>query len=143
MRDFQKQRVYDWEDKYVGTEYGGDRVEFDNIQSIIDHVWKEMGLEYPPIAIMFRKNAKKLGTSNRTHILFPQHASTWIILHEMAHSMTSDHELGSSDRHGPRFVGVYMKLLEKFMNIPSSYLWWSATESGVKFDRFAKPVYAD
>lgn len=140
MRDFQKSKVYSWENKYVGIEYGGDRVEFDNIQSIIDYVWREMGLEYPPIAVLFSKNAKKQGTANRTSIRFREYSTTWIILHEVAHSMTSD--LDGSYRHGPQFVGVYMKLLEKFMNISPTYLWWSATESGVTFDKFAKPIYA-
>ena len=140
-RDSQKQRVYDWEDKYIGSKHS-DIVVFDNVQSIIDYVWNGMGLEYPPKAILLSKTARKGGSATRLHVRLQPVTRTWIILHELAHSMTSDEE-DNSDRHNAQFVGVYMKLLEKFLNIPSTYLWWSATESKVKFDRFATPIHED
>ena len=145
MRDTQKGKVYKWE-KEVCPKYDRSSVSFDEIPAIVNHVWSEMGLEYPPVVLsMPKQNRKALAKGDRNNVLFDEDSSypTWIILHELAHSMTISREFQKNERHGPNFVGVYMKLLEKFLNIPMIILMGSANLHGVKFNFDAKPVFLD
>jgi hypothetical protein len=104
-------RCYHWEDKHI---HARDQsvVPFDQAQSIVDYVWSKAGLTYPPKIRPISKNAKKTrANATRLQIRIPKSGiKTTVLLHEIAHSMTSD-ALGASDRHGPRFVGVFMRLL--------------------------------
>lgn len=70
-----------------------------------------------------------LGTGHRLRLRFLAHkpTPTWVILHEMAHALTC------GDGHGPNFVGVYMQLVERWLNIPQALLHYTAREAGVKF----------
>jgi hypothetical protein len=105
------QRCYRWEDKHI---HARDQsvVPFDQAQSIVDYVWSKAGLSYPPKIGPLSKNAKKTrANASRLQIRIPKSGiKTTILLHEIAHSMTSD-ALGASEHHGPRFVGVFMHLL--------------------------------
>lgn len=50
-----------------------------------------------------------------------------VILHEMAHA------LAPGDRHGPRFVGVYIGLLARHLGLDATALMESADAAGVKY----------
>lgn len=75
------------------------------------------------------------GTGHRLRLCFPSDrpTRTWIILHEMAHALTF------GDGHGPNFVGVYINLVEKYLNIPLAFLHYTANVSNVKFK--VSPTY--
>lgn len=139
MRDVQRQKVYDWEHKALKD---GDLYSFEDIQKYVDHVWKEMGLLYPPAVVPINKNSNKAGYGNRMNVWFPPVTTQLTILHELAHSMTTDIN-GNGERHGARFVGMYMTLLDKFMGVNAFYLWASADKEKVKYERFIKPSITD
>ena len=135
LRDYQKSRVYKWEDTHVDP-LDKSRVEFKNIQAIVDYIWGELGLLFPPKVKAISPQSNYLGYATRLNVKFHENKTTptWIIIHELAHSLTSTVD-GDSDRHGPNFVGVYMKLLDKF--IPGAnliMLMTTAKLSKVDFD---------
>ncbi len=142
--DFQRHKVYAWEASHVN---GMDRarVPFSNIQAVVDHVWSDMGLLYPPrVRAMPKQKTTAAGDANRLSVRFHEHGATTItILHELAHSMTMDVE-GAGFMHGPGFVGVYMKLLDKYIpaaNLPM--LMHTANISKVQFNILQGPTILD
>jgi hypothetical protein len=71
--------------------------------------------------------------------MLPAHGATEkTILHELAHSMTATHD-GYIDAHGPKFVGVYMRLLCHHLSVPLPLLIYSASKAGLDYDIHAKP----
>jgi hypothetical protein len=128
-------RCYRWEEKHI---HARDQsvVPFDQAQSIVDYVWSKAGLMYPPKICPISENTKKTQASaSRLQIRIPKSGiKTTVLLHEIAHSMTSD-ALGASDHHGPRFVGVYMRMLSE--HIPTfvlAQLMYTAKLESVDFN---------
>ena len=130
-RDFQKQRVYDWEDKIIAPR-DHSKVPYPNIQAIVDHCWPT---PHPPRVQPLPPNSRKLGTGHRLRLRFPQTTPTptWVILHELAHALTY------GDGHGPQFVGAYCHLVNRFLGVPLPLLYATARASNVKYS--ASPVY--
>lgn len=138
MRDYQRQRVYDWEQHFV-AKFDNGTVSFENAQNIVNYIWEKESLSYPPvIKELPPQNKIYAATGSRTAIQIPKVTQTWIILHELAHSMTSDVD-GSSHWHNPTFVGIYANLLVKYLNIDLSYILYTLKMSKVDFDLFARP----
>lgn len=110
--DYQRSRVYAWEDRHVHHKDTGS-IPFEQAQSIVDYVWEQAGLAYPPkIRELGRNASATAANANRLTIRIPAAGiSTTILLHEVAHSMTTDAANGRTHAHRPRFVGVFMKLL--------------------------------
>lgn len=149
--DFQKSRVYSWERRHVGPS-DLKVVPFANIQAVVNHVWAGEGLLYPPkVREMAKQMTTAAGTGSRLSLHFPEYgAKTWVILHELAHSLTmgigdvSDDPGGHvSSPHGPEFVWIYMKLLEKYMKMNLLVLMHTAKLSNVQFDPTAVPTVRD
>jgi hypothetical protein len=66
----------------------------------------------------------------------------WVILHELAHALNGTIE-GDTDAHGPDFVGLYIKLLDKVLDIPLALTMYSLKEAGVKYNLAATPRFLD
>jgi hypothetical protein len=133
--DYQRSRVYAWEDRHVHRKDNG-IVPFDQAQGIVDYVWVQAGLSYPPKVRELGRNASTTAANaNRLAIRIPAEGiSTTILLHEIAHSMTTDAASGQSHAHGPRFVGVFMKLLcDLIPTFNLDELTASARREGVEF----------
>jgi hypothetical protein len=145
QRDSQKSKVYAWEDKHVigRTEA---YIPFEKCQEMVNYIWEQMGWKYPPRVIAQHKNVTKHAASaNRLHVSIPEDrgAKTTVIIHELAHSATCDVD-GHSERHGPEFVGVYMKMLDKLIpNLNLPVLMYTAQLGRVKFDITHKPNILD
>lgn len=132
MRDFQQHRLYRWESQFPE----GSWVAYENVQGIINHVWSAMGYEHPPLVRPLHPNDKAAARGDRLGIYIPKMGvSTKTILHELAHSITGRID-GSTNMHNEFFVGVYMHLLEKFMNVPKPLQWYSAQKDGLEFEKF-------
>ena len=56
--------------------------------------------------------------------------------------MTATHD-GRSDGHGPKFMGVYARLLEPYMRLDLEALGRSLREAGIAFDLEAEPAFVD
>lgn len=125
MRDFQKARVYRWEDTHIAPR-DQSQVPFEHIQAIVNHCWP---VQHPPRVLALPKQARVLGTGHRLGLRFPSNTTTptWVILHELAHALTY------GDGHGPNYVGVYMQLVEKYLNVPLPFLHYTAKMGRVKF----------
>jgi hypothetical protein len=143
-RDYQQSAVYRWEDMVIAR-LDRSQVKFKDIQPLVNYVWQQEGLLYPPKVVPFHKNMKRLaGTGSRTQLQFPaaETTPTWIILHEIAHSMTSNFE-GLSHMHNENYVGVYMKLVAMYLRADLMMLEHTAIQMGVKYNLNAKPSFID
>ena len=73
---------------------------------------------------------------------FRERVQTWVVLHELAHSMTSTFE-GHSVGHRAPWLGIYMRLIERYLGIPMLVLTSTAGRAGLDFDITAAPVFLD
>ena len=139
MRDYQQQKVYDWENEIVSPK---DKVPvpISSLPSVVNHIWEGEGLKYPPVVMPLPPNASKTwADANRTRIRFGKNVPTWVVIHEISHSMTSDFERGNNG-HGADFVGIYIKLLHKYLGIELDYLMTSAIRAKIDFEIGAMPL---
>lgn len=140
--DSQRLRVYEWENVYVAP-HDKTVVPFNHIQNIVDWVWDQEGLLYPPrVEPLPKQNTRNLGDATRTKVRFQTKASiyTWVILHELAHSMTSTVE-EDNNGHGSLYMGVYIQLLSRYLKLSYGQLADSAKANGLHIRLDARPVF--
>lgn len=141
-RDGQRGKVYEWEESFVAPR-DGSRIAYQQAQGIVDAIWAEMGLLYPPKVQPLPRQARSiLADGSRLSIRLPDISPSWWLLHELAHAMTSTHD-GQSDGHGRIFVGVYAQLLAHYLRVPPEILLRSLDGAGIEFDARAQPVFID
>lgn len=140
-RDFQKSKVYAWERQHVSPR-DRSKVPFGALQGMVDAIWADLGLLYPPEVQPMPKTAKRvLATGCRMTLRFPEQTPSWVVLHEIGHALASDID-GNTDHHGPIYVGHYLNLLERYMpQIPQSYLMLTLQQAGIEFVRNPKPLF--
>lgn len=135
--DKQRNKLYKWERSNILSK-DNSVVKFSDIQNIVNYIWQNEGLSYPPVVKSISKNCKKiLACASRLEMFFPTSVSTAVILHELAHSMTSDCE-GYSNAHGALFVGVYCQLASKYLKLDLDKLISSAIIHGLRVERNPK-----
>ena len=134
--DKQQNKVYQWEQSIVAP--------LD--QTLVKFIWEQEKLKYPPQVILLPNITPSwiIGDATRTTVRFQSSVNTWIILHELAHSMTSQSS-GLTNKHGALFVGVYCKLLKKYItkNGPHKNVDFvkSAREFGLQVRENAEVVF--
>jgi hypothetical protein len=129
-RDFQRSRVYRWEQEHV---FPHDRVllSIDTCAALVEaaYRWWHGPLSLrpgwaPPNVTDGRGRRHACGS--REVIKLPRWARTRpVVLHECAHGL-------APDRHGPEFVKVYVSLLVRFMGLDRASLLASLAAAGVK-----------
>lgn len=67
---------------------------------------------------------------------------SWLLLYELAHAPSSAEE-GTSDKHGPDFVGLYVQLLARYLRLSAPALIQSVIEAGIAVDPDARPLFVD
>ena len=123
--DRQRSRVYAWENQVVAPR-DPTRVAFPAAQAMVDAIWSDMGLRYPPaVEPLSRQATATVASANRLSIFLPARTPSWCLLHELAHAMTSTAE-GHSDGHGAVFMGVYVRLLARYLRLDPTDLIASA-----------------
>jgi hypothetical protein len=96
-RDLQRRRVYAWEERVVAP-CDPTSLPFPAAQAMVDAIWSDMGLRYPPVvAPLPRQATATVARANRLSILLADRTPSWCLLHELAHAMTS-HADGSRVR---------------------------------------------
>lgn len=139
-RDNQRSRVYAWEraciEKLAHSDLGvPDFATLEECASFADPIWvKERGRvglarqEAPSIERPHR--GQRRGYAHADHrITLPKWTrSRWYILHELAHRLTPHDEA-----HGPRFVGVLIGLVSRWLEYDTQQLMALADEMGVKY----------
>ena len=119
--DRQRSRVYAWEDRVVAP-HDPSTVAFAGAQGMVDAIWSEMGLLYPPRVERLPAQARRrIADANRLTIRLPRSVPSWCLLHELAHAMTTTAD-GASDGHGPVFVGLYVQLLARYLRLDPTAL---------------------
>jgi hypothetical protein len=136
-KDYQKAKVYAWENEIVMPRDKFPIVPFSQIDIMVKSIWLASGFFHPP-AVLERKITKKVQASGcREYIsLSPDGEKRWVIIHELTHAM-------ADDGHGPNYVGLYMKNLEEYLKIPLPLLMYTAQKAGVDFNLAAKAYFLD
>jgi hypothetical protein len=141
-RDGQRGRVYAWEDRVVGPR-DPTTLPFAAAQGLVNAIWAEMGLRFPPaVERMPAQATTRLADASRLAIRLPAQTPSWCVLHELAHAMTTTHD-GVSDGHGPVFMGMYVRLLVRYLRMDEAGLLASLREAGIAVDSSARPVFLD
>ena len=141
-RDQQRSRVYAWEDRVVAP-CDPSTVAFAGAQGMVDAIWSEMGLLYPPRVERLPAQARcRIADADRLTIRLPQSVPSWCLLHELAHAMTTTAD-GESDGHGPVFVGMYVQLLARYLRLDAQALRDSLSAASVAVRTDAKPIFSD
>ncbi len=141
-RDSQRSRVYAWENRVIAP-CDPSFVSFPGAQGVVNAIWTEMGLLYPPKVESLPKHVKAtVATATRLCIRLPDRLPSWCLLHEIAHGMTTTVD-GQSDGHGAEFMGVYLRLLARYLRLDPADLAHSARDDDIKIADNAQPAFAD
>lgn len=142
-RDEQVSKVYAWEDTFV---YPLNKwsIAYKDAQTFVDLLWAQEGLMYPPAIVpMPKQNRTAEAKADRGRIFIQEKVRAITLIHELAHSMTAtecSYDIGShSDRHNADFMGIYLKLLEKYLNISLLYTQAKLQGTGIKYNLAATP----
>lgn len=110
-------------------------------QAMVDAIWSELGLAYPPKVERLPRQARRLqADGSRLRLRLPELIPSWLLLHEVAHSLSSTAD-GVSDGHGPTFMGLYVQLLARYLRLPSAHLIQSAIDAGIAIHPAARPSF--
>ena len=140
--DRQRSRVYAWEDAHVAP-FDQTQIPFAAAQGMVDAIWQELGLRYPPRVEPMPPQARtRLADANRLTIRLPALTPSWCLLHELAHALTTTMD-GQSDGHGPNFVGLYVQLLQRYLRLNEADLLRSLAKSGIAVTTNAQPAFVD
>ena len=141
-RDHQRNKVYGWEERFVAP-CDPSTIGFAQAQGMVDAIWSEMGLCFPPkVEPLPRQARSTMADANRLTIRLALTCPSWWLLHELAHAMTSSHD-GRSDGHGAKFMGLYVQLLTRYLRLPEDALLASLHAAGIEFDPQAVPIFLD
>ncbi|WP_458097774.1 hypothetical protein [Roseomonas sp. WA12] len=139
-RDAQRARVYAWEEEAV-VPHGQAPIPFTAVQGMVDAIWVEIGLRWPPKVEPLPPQARRLqGTGSRLVLRLPDPVPAFLLFHELAHALSSSAD-GKTDGHGPRFVGLYLQLLTRYLRLPENELLRALEEQRVVVDRAAVPAF--
>jgi hypothetical protein len=141
-RDSQRGRVYAWENRTIAP-HDSTLVAYGRAQAMVDAIWADMGLQFPPeVEKLPSQSSATLASATRLAVYLPAQIPSWCLLNELAHAMTSDVD-GSSDGHGPIFIGVYLKLISRYLRLDHDRLLESAAMEGIAVTSNDSPTFID
>jgi hypothetical protein len=118
-------------------------VQFGAAQAMVDAIWADLGLKYPPrVERQPRQSRRTVASANRLALYLPEKTPEWCLLHELAHAMSTAAD-GASDGHGPVFVGLYVQLLVGYVRLNGATLLASLGAAGIEVSLDARPVFLD
>lgn len=128
--DAAARRLYEWEDRVVAPR-DRSRVPFAQLQALVDHVWAEEGRRWPPRVRPLPRQARgTIARATRTAIEAPAELPSWVLLHELAHALTTDID-GVGAGHGPDFVAAYLRLLVRHVRLDRAMLEATLAAEGI------------
>lgn len=144
-RDFQKSRVYHWEDAVIGLDLrSGDRVllSLEECRQLGVAVTNEPDLVVQPHPFGPGKDARGIayggfGPDGLPTLTLPEWArKPWIVLHEATHVVTRrwEWETGGdkNEGHGPNFMKFYIEMLVDMLGFDEGQLRASAKAHKIK-----------
>jgi hypothetical protein len=138
--DFQRSRIYRWEAEHV-LPHAPELLSLDVCRALVHeaYVWAERpgpgtpGWSPPEVT---DGRGRRHACGSRQVIKLPRWARTRpVVLHECAHGL-------ADDKHGPRFVGIYVALLVRFLELDRAALETSLQASRVRFQPWGDAVPA-
>ena len=118
-------------------------IAFASAQAMVDAIWSDMGLRYPPaVDRLSRRATATIASGNRVSLCLPDQTPAWCLLHEIAHAMSTTVD-GRSDGHGPVFMGLYVRLLVRYLRLDEAWLLASLRDAWISIARDARPVFLD
>jgi len=139
-RDFQRNRVYDWENRVIAP-HDSSFISFSDAQAMVNAIWSEIGLQYPPKVEPLPARAKAtVASASRLSIFLPARTPSWCLLHEIAHALTSAMD-GQSDGHCGLFMGIYVQLLGRYMRLDTVLLVRSLRSENIQVLPDASPIF--
>jgi hypothetical protein len=140
--DRQRARVYAWEEQFI-VPRDQTSITFAQAQGMIDAIWADLGLCFPPKVERLPRQARcTVADATRLSIRWPQSGPSWLLLHELAHALSSAND-GASDGHGPVFMGLYAQMLVRYMRVPIEALCKSLIAANIQVNLAATPVFID
>jgi hypothetical protein len=141
-REYQKSKLYKWEDEVIRPR-SPRTIKFEDAQTFVDGVWLCEGLLYPPKVQLMPVQATTIYARGcREYIEIRPVTPAWIIIHELAHTMTMEVYTGGHEAaHGADYLGIYIKLLDKYCGIPLALSMYSLTQTKLKYNLAAQPVF--
>lgn len=141
-RDSQRTKVYEWEGRCVrelahASIYDADFKTLEECAAYATPIWRkergragQAGIRAPSIERPSWGQRRALAHFDH-RITLPRWArSRWVILHELAHRLNAGQ---SASAHGPRFVGLLMGLVARWLEYDATQLMALADEMGVKY----------
>jgi hypothetical protein len=118
-------------------------IPFASCQSMVDAIWSDMDLRYPPAVVrLSRRATATVASANRLSLCLSDPIPAWCLLHEIAHAMRTTDD-GHSDGHGPVFMGLYVRMLVRYLRLDEACLLASLRKAGTRIARDARPVFLD
>jgi hypothetical protein len=118
-------------------------VELQAAQAMVNAIWTDMELRYPPAVQRLPRHATAtLASADRLSIRLSSRTPSWCLLHEIAHAMTTTQD-GRSDAHGALFLGMYVRLLVRYLRLDEADLLASLAADGIAVVPDARPVFVD
>ena len=122
VRDRQRSKVYAWEERFIAPR-DQSSIAFAQAQGMVDAIWTEMGLLFPPkVEPLPRQARSTVADANRLSIRLADASPSWWLLHELA---------------------LYAQLLTRYLRIPSDALLSSLRVAGIEMDTRAVPIFID
>jgi hypothetical protein len=110
---------------------------------MVNAIWLDMDLRYPPaVERLSRLATATIASANRLSLSLPGWTPAWCLLHEIAHAMSTTDD-GCSDGHGAIFMGLYARMLVRYLRFDEAYLLASLWDAGIGIARDARPVFLD
>ena len=118
-------------------------VAFPAAQGMVDAIWADLGLRYPPATERLPVQATAtIASATRLTLRLREQTPAWCLLHELAHSLSASHD-GQSDGHGPIFMGLFVQLLVRYLRLDQTELLRSLRDAGISVRPNAAPVFLD
>lgn len=141
--DRQRSRVYEWEDRVIRP-LDPSVIAFPQVQGIVNAIWSEMGLLYPPRVERLPSQTRcRIADATRLTIRVGPTVPSWCLLHEIAHAMSSTFD-GYSDGHGPLFLKYYIGLLTICLRLDYDSIYLSVRKMGLSISELPNiPIFVD
>ncbi len=124
--DFQRKRVYDWEDDNIFL-WRDQQLTWIGCNRFLNHVWKNCGNGTIPQLTDQMRFKNPISLPGKIHLSTNWNWNKPTILHEIAH------QFDFSAQHGPRFVARYMNLLVNFLGMDRQFLQETADRYNVLY----------
>ena len=131
-KDFQKQKVYDFEKVKFALAYKIKMSE-NQCNELIHDVCRCYEIPSPRIEYPEYQGNASFQQGNRLSILF-EHKNKATVLHEVAHYV--NYLIGNNDLHGEKFFSIYAYLMSQYCGLPVyEILHKASTQFGIKYSK--------